>query len=38
MPFWSVCSVGCDLTRVDEDVAGESDIEIGLDPEVEVIL
>jgi hypothetical protein len=29
---------GCDLIRVDDDVAGESAIEIGLDPEVEVIL
>ena len=38
MPFWSVCGVGCDLTRFDEDVAGESAIEIGLDPEVKVIL
>ena len=36
-PFWLVCGVGCDLTRVDDDVAGESAIEIGLDPEVEVI-
>jgi hypothetical protein len=36
--FWSVCGVGCDLTRTDDDVAGESAIEIGLDAEVEVIL
>ncbi|MGD0027271.1 MAG: hypothetical protein ABSC37_22060 [Xanthobacteraceae bacterium] len=33
-----VDGVGCDLARVDDDVARESAVEIGLDAEVEVLL